>query len=103
VQYLPPNYISEDAVSGHILIGKRHTARGHPENLDKRQETGKLETRRGDVHGARHMGKIRSRGAGELSESATLRKIRRVQREGNCNVSREIDYYDLDLKTSCFN
>lgn len=34
--------------------------------------------------------------SGELSESATLRKIRRVQREGNRNVTREIEYYNLD-------
>jgi hypothetical protein len=34
--------------------------------------------------------------SGELSETATLRKIRRVQREGNRNVSREIEYYNLD-------
>jgi hypothetical protein len=34
--------------------------------------------------------------SGELSETATLRKIRRVQREGNRDVSREIDYYNLD-------
>lgn len=34
--------------------------------------------------------------SGELSETATLRKIRRVQREGNRNVTREIEYYNLD-------
>lgn len=34
--------------------------------------------------------------SGELGESATLRKIRRVQREGNRNVTREIEYYNLD-------
>jgi hypothetical protein len=35
-------------------------------------------------------------GSGELDEGATLRKIRRVQREGNREVSREIDFYNLD-------
>ena len=34
--------------------------------------------------------------SGELTEQATLRKIRRVQREGNREVSREIDFYNLD-------
>ena len=33
---------------------------------------------------------------GELSEGATLRKIRRVQREGNREVTREIAFYNLD-------
>jgi len=32
----------------------------------------------------------------ELDESATIRKFRIVQREGNCNVNREIDFYNLD-------
>lgn len=32
----------------------------------------------------------------ELTPEATLRKIRRVQIEGNREVSREIDYYNLD-------
>ncbi|MEI8372179.1 MAG: virulence RhuM family protein [Planctomycetota bacterium] len=32
----------------------------------------------------------------ELTEQATLRKIRRVQREGNREVSREIEFYSLD-------
>jgi hypothetical protein len=31
--------------------------------------------------------------SGELAEQATLRKFRRVQREGNRDVAREIDYY----------
>lgn len=34
--------------------------------------------------------------SGELSEEATLRKIRRVQTEGNRQVSREIEFYNLD-------
>ena len=34
--------------------------------------------------------------SGELTEQATLRKIRRVQREGNREVSREIEFYNLD-------
>ena len=34
--------------------------------------------------------------SGELSREATLRKIRRVQQEGNREVSREIDFYNLD-------
>lgn len=34
--------------------------------------------------------------SGELGEGATLRKIRRVQREGERDVSREIEYYNLD-------
>ncbi len=33
---------------------------------------------------------------GELSREATLRKIRRVQKEGNREVSREIEFYSLD-------
>ncbi len=32
----------------------------------------------------------------ELNESATIRKFRIVQREGNRDVSREIDFYNLD-------
>jgi hypothetical protein len=35
--------------------------------------------------------------AGELAESATIRKIRRVQNEGNREVSREIAFYNLDM------
>jgi hypothetical protein len=35
-------------------------------------------------------------GSGELSESATIRKIRIVQKEGNRNVSREVEFYNLD-------
>jgi hypothetical protein len=35
-------------------------------------------------------------GSGELDEGATVRRIRRVQREGNREVSREIDFYNLD-------
>ena len=34
--------------------------------------------------------------AGELSEVATIRKIRRVQQEGSREVSREIEFYNLD-------
>ena len=34
--------------------------------------------------------------SGELTEQATLRKIRRVQTEGNREVSREIEFYNLD-------
>jgi len=33
---------------------------------------------------------------GELDESATTRKIRVVQKEGNRDVSRDIDFYNLD-------
>jgi hypothetical protein len=33
---------------------------------------------------------------GELEESATARKIRVVQKEGNRNVSRDLDFYNLD-------
>lgn len=35
-------------------------------------------------------------GSGELTPEATLRRIRRVQTEGNRKVSREIDFYNLD-------
>lgn len=35
-------------------------------------------------------------GSGELAEEATIRKIRRVQMEGNREVRREIDFYNLD-------
>jgi hypothetical protein len=35
--------------------------------------------------------------SGELSEKATIRKIRIVQREGDRDVSREIEYYNLDV------
>ena len=34
--------------------------------------------------------------SGELAEAATLRKFRRVQREGNREVARDIDFYNLD-------
>ena len=34
--------------------------------------------------------------SGELTERATLRKIRRVQKEGNREVRREIEFYNLD-------
>ncbi len=34
--------------------------------------------------------------AGELTEQATLRKIRRVQKEGSRDVRREIEFYNLD-------
>ena len=34
--------------------------------------------------------------SGELSELATVRKIRTVQSEGNREVSREVDFYNLD-------
>ncbi len=34
--------------------------------------------------------------SGELTEQATLRKIRRVQKEGVREVSREIEFYNLD-------
>ncbi len=34
--------------------------------------------------------------SGELTPEATLRKIRRVQTEGNREVSREIEFYNLD-------
>lgn len=33
---------------------------------------------------------------GELHENATTRKIRVVQREGNRDVNRELDFYNLD-------
>ena len=35
-------------------------------------------------------------GSGELLESATIRKFRIVQREGNRDVAREIDFHNLD-------
>lgn len=35
--------------------------------------------------------------SGELSREATLRKIRRVQSEGTRQVTREIEFYDLDV------
>ncbi len=38
--------------------------------------------------------------SGELRESATLQIIRRVQKEGNREVSREIEYYNLDASMS---
>jgi hypothetical protein len=34
--------------------------------------------------------------SGELSEGATIRKIRIVQTEGGRQVSREVDFYNLD-------
>jgi len=34
---------------------------------------------------------------GELSEEATIRKIRIVQDEGNREVSREVDHYNLNM------
>ena len=34
--------------------------------------------------------------SGELSQESTLRKIWRVQKEGNREVSREIEFYNLD-------
>lgn len=34
--------------------------------------------------------------AGELEESATTRKIRVVQKEGSRDVSRDLDFYNLD-------
>lgn len=34
--------------------------------------------------------------SGELQQTATLRKIRRVQREGNRDVARDIEFYNLD-------
>ena len=34
--------------------------------------------------------------SGELSSDATIRKIRRVQTEGNRKVTREIEFYNLD-------
>jgi hypothetical protein len=34
--------------------------------------------------------------SGELSQEATLRKIRRVQTEGNRQVARKIEFYNLD-------
>jgi len=33
----------------------------------------------------------------ELTPEATVRKIRTVQKEGNREVSRELDYYNLDM------
>jgi hypothetical protein len=33
---------------------------------------------------------------GELDESSTTRKIRVVQKEGNRDVSRDLDFYNLD-------
>ena len=34
--------------------------------------------------------------SGELQKEATIRKIRIVQQEGNREVSRELDFYNLD-------
>ncbi len=39
---------------------------------------------------------VRIFATGELVEAATVRKIRRVQREGARDVSREIEFYNLD-------
>src|SRR4030067_2490750 len=33
----------------------------------------------------------------ELQEKSTIRKIRTVQKEGDRNISREIDFYNLDV------
>lgn len=41
-----------------------------------------------------HLGEIYQ--SGELSQEATLQKIWRVQREGERNVTREIEFYNLD-------
>jgi hypothetical protein len=41
-----------------------------------------------------HLGEIYA--SGELSEAATLQRIRRVQMEGNREVAREIEFYNLD-------
>jgi hypothetical protein len=41
-----------------------------------------------------HLGRIYA--SGELSREATRQKIRRVQTEGSREVSREIDFYNLD-------
>ncbi|MDR0872312.1 MAG: virulence RhuM family protein, partial [Prevotellaceae bacterium] len=45
-----------------------------------------------------HIGNIYT--SGELDEVPTRRKIRRVQIEGNRQVTREIDFYNLDLVIS---
>lgn len=34
--------------------------------------------------------------SGELVEQSTLRKFRKVQREGNRDIAREIEFYNLD-------
>lgn len=39
-------------------------------------------------------------GSGELTKAATLRKVRRVQREGGREVAREIEFYNLDAVIS---
>jgi hypothetical protein len=39
-------------------------------------------------------------GSGELRPEATVRRIRRVRREGNRDVSREIEFYNLDAIVS---
>src|SRR3972149_366485 len=41
-----------------------------------------------------HLGEIYA--SGVLIQAATLRKIRRVQKEGNREISREIEFYNLD-------
>ena len=38
--------------------------------------------------------------SGELTRESTIRKIRRVQREGSRDVSRSIDFYNLDAVIS---
>lgn len=45
-----------------------------------------------------HLGNIYA--TGELEEEATLRKFRRVQREGGREVRRTIDFYNLDVVIS---
>jgi hypothetical protein len=45
-----------------------------------------------------HIGNVYK--SGELEENPTRRKIRRVQTEGNRQVAREIDFYNLDLVIS---
>lgn len=41
-----------------------------------------------------HLGEVYT--SGELSREATLQRIRRVQREGNRDVGRDIEFYNLD-------
>jgi len=41
-----------------------------------------------------HLGEVY--GSGELDQAATVRRIRRVQREGNRDVAREIEFHNLD-------
>lgn len=47
---------------------------------------------------SRHIKKILE--SGELDKNATVAKIATVQKEGNRKVSREIDYYNLDMVIS---